>query len=225
MCRYTRGRVGRDRSLLILYTTSGAGAPIPISIAICAAVYDFNELTYTYYYYYFRCYIHEGNYMVVLMYPVCVSMAFNLLFLCNIVRVVVLKLRSGPSIGQSQPPRAILQAFKATFLLVPLLGLHYLVVPLRPEKGASWEKFYSVISAITASFQVIQQFKRKWEGTAFARKRANSCTATTVSVIARVESLKHLKIIQLFNNQKETIKIKNLRTVNCLLRKGYNLTV
>uniref|UniRef100_A0ABD2XA49 Calcitonin receptor n=1 Tax=Trichogramma kaykai TaxID=54128 RepID=A0ABD2XA49_9HYME len=143
-----------------------------------------------------QCYIHEGNYMVVLMYPVCVSMAFNLLFLCNIVRVVVLKLRSGPSIGQSQPPRAILQAFKATFLLVPLLGLHYLVVPLRPEKGASWEKFYSVISAITASFQglcvsvlfcfcngeVIQQFKRKWEGTAFARKRANSCTATTVSV-------------------------------------------
>lgn len=30
--------------------------------------------------------------------------------------------------------------------------------------------------------QVIAQFKRKWDGSAFLRKRANSCTATTVSV-------------------------------------------
>jgi len=32
------------------------------------------------------------------------------------------------------------------------------------------------------SRQVIAQFKRKWDGSALMRKRANSCTATTVSV-------------------------------------------
>jgi len=30
--------------------------------------------------------------------------------------------------------------------------------------------------------QVIAQFKRKWDGSVLLRKRANSCTATTVSV-------------------------------------------
>ncbi|XP_031783544.1 calcitonin gene-related peptide type 1 receptor isoform X2 [Nasonia vitripennis] len=142
-----------------------------------------------------QCWINEGNYMVVLIYPVCVSTLLNLLFLCNIVRVLLTKLRAGPAIG-SQPSRSMLQAFRATLLLVPLLGLHYLVIPFRPEKGHPWEYAYGVMSAITASFQglcvailfcfcngeVIAQFKRKWEGTAFARKRANSCTATTVSV-------------------------------------------
>ncbi|XP_011499887.1 PREDICTED: calcitonin gene-related peptide type 1 receptor-like [Ceratosolen solmsi marchali] len=143
-----------------------------------------------------QCWISEGNYIFMLVYPVCVSTLLNLLFLCNIVRVLLTKLRAGPAIG-TQPSRSMLQAFRATLLLVPLLGLHYLVIPFRPEKGHPWEKAYDVMSAITASFQglcvailfcfcngeVIAQFKRKWEGTAFARKRANSCTATTVSFV------------------------------------------
>ncbi|XP_023246149.1 calcitonin gene-related peptide type 1 receptor-like [Copidosoma floridanum] len=142
-----------------------------------------------------QCWINEGNYMNVLVYPVTVSTLLNLLFLCNIVRVLLTKLRAGPAIG-TQPSRSILQAFRATLLLVPLLGLHYLVIPFRPGKGHPWERAYGIVSAITASFQglcvailfcfcngeVIAQFKRKWEGTAFARNRANSCTATTVSV-------------------------------------------
>ncbi|XP_024945544.1 calcitonin gene-related peptide type 1 receptor isoform X2 [Cephus cinctus] len=142
-----------------------------------------------------QCWLSEGNYMNALYYPVCVSTLLNLLFLCNIVRVLLTKLRAGPAIG-SRPSRSMLQAFRATLLLVPLLGLHYLVTPFRPSKGHPWERAYDILSAITASFQglcvavlfcfcngeVMAQFKRKWEGSAFARKRANSCTATTVSV-------------------------------------------
>ncbi|XP_043268676.1 calcitonin gene-related peptide type 1 receptor isoform X2 [Venturia canescens] len=142
-----------------------------------------------------QCWIDEGNYKYVLVLPVGVSTLLNLMFLCNIVRVLLTKLRAGPAIG-TRPSRSMLQAFRATLLLVPLLGLHYLVIPFRPPKGHPWERGYEIISAITASFQglcvailfcfcngeVIAQFKRKWEGTAFMRKRANSCTATTVSV-------------------------------------------
>ncbi|XP_066582630.1 calcitonin gene-related peptide type 1 receptor-like isoform X2 [Prorops nasuta] len=142
-----------------------------------------------------QCWINEGNYMNVLVYPVCLSTVLNLVFLFNIVRVLWMKLRAGPAIG-TRPSRSMLQAFKATALLVPLLGLHYLVIPFRPSKGHPWEQAYEVISAITASFQglcvaflfcfcngeVIAQFKRRWERTAFVRTRINSCTATTVSV-------------------------------------------
>lgn len=100
----------------------------------------------------FRCWINEGNYMNVLVYPVCVSTLLNVLFLFNIVRVLLMKLRAGPSIG-TQPSRSMRQAFRATLLLVPLLGLHYLVIPFRPPKNHPWEHFYEVLSAITASFQ------------------------------------------------------------------------
>ncbi|XP_043518150.1 calcitonin receptor-like isoform X1 [Frieseomelitta varia] len=145
-----------------------------------------------------QCWIDEGNYMNVLVYPVCVSTLLNVLFLFNIVRVLLMKLRAGPTIG-TQPSRSMRQAFRATLLLVPLLGLHYLVIPFRPPKNHPWEQFYEVLSAITASFQglcvailfcfcngeVIAQFKRKWEGTLLLRNRANSCTATTVSVRCR----------------------------------------
>ncbi|KAK9306721.1 hypothetical protein QLX08_002638 [Tetragonisca angustula] len=145
-----------------------------------------------------QCWINEGNYMNVLVYPVCVSTLLNVLFLFNIVRVLLMKLRAGPTIG-TQPSRSMRQAFRATLLLVPLLGLHYLVIPFRPPKNHPWEQFYEVLSAITASFQglcvailfcfcngeVIAQFKRKWEGTVLLRNRANSCTATTVSVRCR----------------------------------------
>jgi len=51
----------------------------------------------------------------------------------------------------------ILQAVRATLLLVPLLGLHYLVTPFRPSENHSWEGVYEVTSAITASFQVSNQ--------------------------------------------------------------------
>lgn len=92
----------------------------------------------------FRCWINEGNYMNVLVYPVCVSTLLNVLFLFNIVRVLLMKLRAGPSIG-TQPSRS-------------LLGLHYLVIPFRPPKNHPWEHFYEVLSAITASFQVQNDF-------------------------------------------------------------------
>ncbi|XP_018353129.1 PREDICTED: calcitonin gene-related peptide type 1 receptor-like isoform X4 [Trachymyrmex septentrionalis] len=142
-----------------------------------------------------QCWINEGNYMIALVYPVCVSTLLNIFFLSNIVRVLLMKLRAGPAIG-TRPSRSMLQAFRATVLLVPLLGLHYLVVPFRPPKNHPWENFHEVLSAITASFQglcvavlfcfcngeVIAQFKRKWDHSALLRKRANSCTATTVSV-------------------------------------------
>lgn len=60
----------------------------------------------------------------------------------------------GPHVGSQRPSRTLLQALRATLLLVPLLGLHYLVTPFRPEKGHAWEFFYEVLSAITASLQV-----------------------------------------------------------------------
>lgn len=44
--------------------------------------------------------------------------------------------------------------FRATLLLVPLLGMQFILTPFRPEPGHPWEIIYEIISAFTASFQV-----------------------------------------------------------------------
>lgn len=43
---------------------------------------------------------------------------------------------------------------RATLLLVPLLGLQYILTPFRPPSGHPWERVYEALSAFTASFQV-----------------------------------------------------------------------
>ncbi|XP_074026985.1 diuretic hormone 31 Receptor isoform X2 [Leptinotarsa decemlineata] len=142
------------------------------------------------------CWIKDSRFEIIHQIPVAATIILNLFFLINIVRVVVVKLRRGPANDGSGTgaSRSSLQALRATLLLVPLLGLNFLLTPFRPENGVAWEHFYDLLSAITTSFQglcvailfcfcngeVQAQIKRKWS-TAMFRPRANSCTVTTVS--------------------------------------------
>lgn len=84
----------------------------------------------------------------------CLSLAASFIFLCNIVRVLIIKLRAGPHVGNGPSPSA-LQAVRATLLLLPLLGLHYLITPFRPESTTHpLLSTYEVLSAVFTSFQV-----------------------------------------------------------------------
>lgn len=102
----------------------------------------------------FRCWIHESKFSWVLVVPVCLSLAASFIFLCNIVRVLIGKLRAGPHVGSGPSPSA-LQAVRATLLLLPLLGLHYLITPFRPDSASHpLLSTYEVLSAVFTSFQV-----------------------------------------------------------------------
>lgn len=46
------------------------------------------------------------------------------------------------------------KAVRATLILIPLLGMQYILIPFRPNEGNSWEHFYQVLSAIVISGQV-----------------------------------------------------------------------
>ncbi|XP_022917669.1 calcitonin gene-related peptide type 1 receptor isoform X2 [Onthophagus taurus] len=141
------------------------------------------------------CWMDDTKYNIVQVVLASGIIILNILFLCNILRVLCTKLRRAPHAG-SGASRASLQALRATLLLVPLLGLNYLLTPFRPENNSVWERVYAVMSAVTVSPQglcvailycfcngeVIAQIKRKWSAWA-VRTRANSCTVTTVSFV------------------------------------------
>lgn len=145
------------------------------------------------------CWMDEGSPRPELAVLACGAVLLNVGFLCNIVRVLCTKLRAGGSVGgaggPARPSATALHALRATCLLAPLLGLQYLLMPFRPDHTASWWLAYEYVSALTTSLQglcvavlycfcngeVLAQLRRRWRVLTF-RARANSATATTVSV-------------------------------------------
>ncbi|XP_042890964.1 calcitonin gene-related peptide type 1 receptor-like isoform X2 [Penaeus japonicus] len=158
--------VAEDRLMKWFYLL-GWGAPALI-ILVYAAARGSAGTTDTQY-----CWIEESHYTFILSAPVCVSMLANLVFLVNIVRVLVTKLRANHVAADTNGTR---KAVRATLILIPLLGLHYVLMPFRPAKGSHWEFVYEVISAVVSSFQgfcvallfcfcnseVIMAVKKKW---------------------------------------------------------------
>lgn len=91
---------------------------------------------------------HDFWYTYVLSIPVCFSILLSFAFLVNIVRVLVTKLRAVNSPDNESTRKAV----RATLILLPLLGLHYLVTPFRPDKGSLFLA-YEIISALVTSLQ------------------------------------------------------------------------
>ncbi|KAE9523446.1 hypothetical protein AGLY_015998, partial [Aphis glycines] len=86
------------------------------------------------------------------------------------------------------------KAVRATLILIPLLGLQYIVTPFRPEPGTSWEPVYQVTSAVVASCQglcvallfcffngeVLSEMKKRWKHCWINKNRSwNPCLRVT----------------------------------------------
>lgn len=120
------------------------------------------------------CWIHDSEYSQILLIPVVISMCINLVFLVSILRVLLLKIKTNTSQGPNR--NELIKVFRAAFVLVPLLGLHYITVSVRPGNDQFWERGHEVLCAISASYQglcvaclfcflnneVHSQIKRKW---------------------------------------------------------------
>nr|XP_037285461.1 calcitonin gene-related peptide type 1 receptor-like isoform X1 [Rhipicephalus microplus] len=91
---------------------------------------------------------HDVWYTYILIVPVCFSILLSLAFLVNIVRVLVSKLRAVNSPDRDSARKAV----RATLILLPLLGLHYVVLPFRPERDHICLT-YEIFSALVTSLQ------------------------------------------------------------------------
>ncbi|KAK3101205.1 hypothetical protein FSP39_001746, partial [Pinctada imbricata] len=85
----------------------------------------------------------------ILLTPLLIALALNLIFLINIIRVLVTKLRAKNTHESSRIKKAI----RATIILLPLLGLTNLLFIYNPEDGGSLQMVYHVTNALIQGMQ------------------------------------------------------------------------
>ncbi|XP_035377275.1 calcitonin gene-related peptide type 1 receptor [Electrophorus electricus] len=95
-----------------------------------------------------NCWIDNTSLLYIVHGPIQVALVVNLFFLMNIVRVLITKLR----VTHKTESRVYMKAVRATLILVPLMGIHFILVPLQPE-GKLALAIYEFLMHIFTHFQ------------------------------------------------------------------------
>ncbi|XP_078722122.1 calcitonin gene-related peptide type 1 receptor-like [Lampetra fluviatilis] len=89
-------------------------------------------------YYNDKCWISSETYLLYIIHaPYIIALLVNLFFLLNIVRVLVTKLKD----THRAESNMYMKAVRATLILVPLLGIQFVLVPWRPEGRLAGEVY------------------------------------------------------------------------------------
>ncbi|XP_054826963.1 calcitonin gene-related peptide type 1 receptor [Eublepharis macularius] len=129
-----------EKQHLLWYYLLGWGFPlIPACIhAVARAIY-FND----------NCWIRSDTSLLYIIHgPICAALVVNLFFLLNIVRVLITKLK----VTHRAESNLYMKAVRATLILVPLLGIEFVLLPWRPE-GRIAEEIYDYVITILMHYQ------------------------------------------------------------------------
>ncbi|XP_030034837.1 calcitonin gene-related peptide type 1 receptor [Manduca sexta] len=133
----------RDDLALFWFKTIGWGLSLVIVVIYASVRYTTPGATE-------RCWMDYSEIFWIISAPVLTSLVASTVFLINVIRVLLTNVR--PTCNRSTTIAAK-KATRATLILIPLFGLHYIMMPLRPASGTIGEKIYDVISAIVTSLQ------------------------------------------------------------------------
>ncbi|XP_036958696.1 calcitonin gene-related peptide type 1 receptor isoform X1 [Acanthopagrus latus] len=125
---------------LFWYHVLGWGFPIvPAVIYAVARGLYFND----------KCWISSETHLLYIIHgPVQAALLVNFFFLLNIVRVLITKLKE----THCAESTAYMKAVRATLILVPLLGVQYIIFPWRPD-GRISRAIYDFFNHIFSHFQ------------------------------------------------------------------------
>ncbi|XP_053119154.1 calcitonin receptor isoform X1 [Hemicordylus capensis] len=169
------------------YYLLGWGFPlVPASIHAVARTQYFND----------NCWISVDTHLLYVVHgPVMAALLVNFFFLLNIVRVLVTKLRD----THRAESNMYMKAVRATLILVPLLGIQFVIIPWRPENKLAGE-VYDYIMHILMHYQgllvatifcffngeVQGALKRQWMQykTQWGQRRREHCSTRSTSYTA-----------------------------------------
>ncbi|CAG4955323.1 unnamed protein product [Colias eurytheme] len=96
------------------------------------------------------CWTESSNAFWLVSIPVLTSLVLSLMFLVNVVCVLYFKIRDTP---QQSTFRAMIKAAKAALILIPLFGLHFILIPMHPSQQTAIERPYQILASIITSLQ------------------------------------------------------------------------
>ncbi|XP_029373391.1 calcitonin gene-related peptide type 1 receptor isoform X2 [Echeneis naucrates] len=129
-----------EKQHLIWYYLLGWGFPlVPSVIHSIARQFYYND----------NCWISSDTALLYIIHgPICSALVVNLFFLLNIIRVLITKLRVTHQAESSLYMRAV----RATLILIPLLGIQFVLVPYKPQGNFAFE-IYQYIMNILMHYQ------------------------------------------------------------------------
>uniref|UniRef100_A0A8C6XKL4 Calcitonin gene-related peptide type 1 receptor n=1 Tax=Naja naja TaxID=35670 RepID=A0A8C6XKL4_NAJNA len=118
-----------EKQHLLWYYLLGWGFPlIPSCVHAVARSLYFDDY----------CWISSETHLLYIVHgPICVALLVNLFFLLNIVRVLITKLK----VTHQAESNLYMKAVRATLILVPLLGIEFVLVPWAPQGRVALEIF------------------------------------------------------------------------------------
>ncbi|XP_076871663.1 calcitonin gene-related peptide type 1 receptor [Brachyhypopomus gauderio] len=129
-----------DKQHLLWYYLLGWGFPlIPALIHAIARSYYYND----------NCWISSNTSLLYIIHgPICAALLVNLFFLLNIVRVLITKLK----VTHQAEFSLYMKAVRATLILVPLLGIQFVLLPYKLE-GHLYSEIYEYMMHILMHYQ------------------------------------------------------------------------
>jgi calcitonin receptor-like len=98
------------------------------------------------------CWMDPGQSIVFLAVPAICVILINIFLLFNVIRVIRTKLIFENNLNRKNSDISMKSA-RAVLILIPIFGLHFLLIPMRPDTGSQFEYVYEVISCISTSTQ------------------------------------------------------------------------
>ncbi|KAI4885377.1 hypothetical protein NFI96_003711 [Prochilodus magdalenae] len=125
-----------EKQHLMWYYLLGWGFPlIPASMHAVARTYYYND----------NCWISSNTSLLYIIHgPICAALLVNLFFLLNIVRVLITKLK----VTHQAESSLYMKAVRATLILVPLLGIQFVLLSYKPEGQLSSEIYEYVMNIL-----------------------------------------------------------------------------
>ena len=125
-----------------------------------------------------HCWMDVGDSNWFLGIPVLIVILLNIIFMVNIIYILRSKLKTEPRhpIPENVHEATVKQA-RAILFLLPILGVNYLIVPIRPAEGSLFADVYHLLVAMITTLQgafvscllcftnsdVIAKIRRKWK--------------------------------------------------------------
>ncbi|TNM93958.1 hypothetical protein fugu_002134 [Takifugu bimaculatus] len=125
-----------EKQHLLWYYLLGWGFPLVPTVLHSVARHS---------YYNDKCWVSSDTSLLYIIHgPICAALVVNLFFLLNIVRVLITKLRVTHQAESSLYMRAV----RATLILIPLLGIQFVLLPYKPDDPRVFESYMYIMEIL-----------------------------------------------------------------------------